>query len=347
MRGRAIRTQEGNPTKTANIWHLVCQEEGQAEAGEDMETLARRFKAFVGVSFTNSVIESGLGRLGLGNPPYDRKRIDHINAVMAQQAQDREGLRTRWDLALGAAGAGAMLEEVTTSQLALPRDFVFTRTILAVLWQAWFWGMFVFSFIMRSARNSSGEMTLRGLLLLLAVASGFAAVAALPKFWKAVWLFVRHGPVASSMKQIGKALLKALVEAEAIETRSSQLRVIARRREYGFVTCSLKGGTTRERSVFLEALQELMSAIDNPRYVLVRKNPLGPLMRRDYHPVPKVLARRKELAEYFRKMWEKHVGPCELVYTRNTEGRQLLLKARAQSLSAAFQRRTERTRAWR
>ncbi|MHC4521794.1 MAG: helicase-related protein, partial [Planctomycetota bacterium] len=48
MRGRAIRTQEGNPGKTANIWHLVCQEERQAEAGEDMETLARRFKAFVG-----------------------------------------------------------------------------------------------------------------------------------------------------------------------------------------------------------------------------------------------------------------------------------------------------------
>ncbi len=29
MRGRAIRTQDGNPTKTANIWHLVCQEEGR------------------------------------------------------------------------------------------------------------------------------------------------------------------------------------------------------------------------------------------------------------------------------------------------------------------------------
>jgi superfamily II DNA or RNA helicase len=347
MRGRAIRTQEGNPAKTANIWHLVCQEEGVAEAGEDMETLARRFKAFVGVSFKNSAIESGLGRLGLGNPPYDKARIDHINAVMTQQAQDRDGLRTRWERALDSARAGLMLEEITTSQLALPRDFVFARTILAVLWQAWFWGVSVFSMLMRSAEHSSGERTLRGLMLLLAIASALAAVAALPKFFKAMWLFLRHGPVASSMKQIGKALLKALVEAEAIETRPSRLRVIAQRRDYGFVTCTLKGGTTRERSVFLEALQELMSPVDNPRYLLVRKNPLGPLMRKDYHAVPKVLAKKKELAEYFRKMWARHVGPCDLVYTRNTEGRQLLLKARAQSMSAAFQHRTERTRAWR
>ena len=347
MRGRAIRTQEGNPGKTANIWHLLCQEEGALDPGEDMVTLARRFQAFVGVSFKRSGIESGLGRLGLGPLPYDQARMDRINAAMCQHARDRDGLRTRWELALGAARVGLMLEEITTSQLALPRDFVFTRTILAVLWQAWFWGVSVFSIVMRSSQRSSGEGSLRGMMLLLAVASALAAIAALPKCAKALWLFMRHGPVASSMRQIGKALLKALIEADVIETRPAQLKVIAQRRDYGFVTCSLTGGTTRERSVFLEALQELMSPVDNPRYVLMRKNPLGPLWRKDYHAVPRVLARNKELAEYFRKMWAKHVGPCELIYTRNAEGRQRLLKARAQSMSAAFQPRTERTRAWR
>ncbi len=347
MRGRAIRTQRGNPAKTANIWHLVCQEEGQADVGEDLETLERRFKAFVGVSFKKSTIESGLGRLGLGKPPYDEARINHVNAVMTQQARNRDGLRTRWELALAATRAGAMQEEVTTSQLALPRDFVFTRTILAALWQAWFWGVSVFSLLMQSTQRFSGERALRGLFILLGVASALAALAALPKCGKALWLFLRHGPIASSMRQIGKALLKAMIEAEALEARAAKRRVVAERRDYGFVTCSLKGGATRDRSVFLEALQELLKPIDNPRYILVRKNPLGPLMRRDYHAVPKVLAKRKESAEHFRRMWARHVGPCELVYTRSVEGRQLLLKARAQSMSAAFQRRAERTRTWR
>jgi len=344
MRGRAIRTEEGNPGKTANIWHLVCQEEGIGEPGEDLDTLIRRFKAFVGVSFKRSTIESGLARLGLGNPPYDQARIDHINSVMMQQARDRDGLRTRWELSLASARLGAIQEEVMTSPLALPRDFVFTRAILATLWQACFWGVSLFSVLMSRSGASAG---LRILMILLAVASALAAAAALPKFFKALWLLLRHGPVVSSMKQVGKALLKALAQANVVDSRHAQPRVIAQRRDYGFVTCSLKGGTTRERSVFLEALQELLGPIDDPRYILVRKNPLGPLTRKRYHAVPRVLGKNKDSAEHFRRMWARYIGPCELIYTRNPEGRQSLLKARAQSISAGFHPRTDRIRSWR
>jgi superfamily II DNA or RNA helicase len=347
MRGRAIRTQEGNPAKTANIWHLVCQEENAAVAGEDLETLTRRFKAFVGVSFAHSVIESGLGRLGLGRPPFDRARIEQINAMMVQHAGDRDGLRMRWELALAAAGAGLMLEEVTTSQSVLPRDFVFARTILAALWQAWFWGVAVFSLLMRSTQSVRGQMATRLLMLVLAIASAAAAIAALPRFARALWLCLHHGPVAASMEQIGKALFKSLVEVGAIETGRARIRVVAQGRTYGSVSCTLKGATTRQRSVFLEALQELLAPVDDPRYLLVRKNPLGSLVHRDYHAVPKALAKNKESAEHFAKMWTRYIGPCELIYTRSAEGRQRLLKARAQSLSATFQHRTERTRAWR
>jgi hypothetical protein len=82
------------------------------------------------------------------------------------------------------------------------------------------------------------------------------------------------------MKQIGKALVKSLIQAEVIETNPCQLKVVARQQEYGLVSCSLKGATTRERSIFLEALQEVLGPIENPRYVLVRKSPLGWLCER-------------------------------------------------------------------
>jgi hypothetical protein len=199
---------------------------------------------------------------------------------------------------------------------------------------------------MRSAEGTRGEMTLRGLLLLTAAASALAALVALPATFKALWLFLRHAPIASSMKQIGRALVKALAQAELVKTSRWRLKVVAQREGYGFVSCSLKGGTTRERSIFLEALQEILGPLENPRYLLVRKTPLGPLMRKDYHAVPKVLARNKELAEHFARMWSRYVGPAELVYTRNEEGRRLLLRARANSLSAGFQRPAERIRSW-
>ncbi len=346
MRGRAIRTQEGNPTKTANIWHLVCQEEDAKEFNEDMETLARRFKSFAGVSFTGSRIESGLERLGLGRPPYGKTRMDHINGVMMQRARDRARLITDWEQALGSDETRGMVEQVAASQLALPRDFVFRNTILAVLWQAWFWGVSVFALLMQSAGRNSQSMTLKGSLLMLAIISAVAALAAVPKCLKALWLFLWHGSVASSMKQIGKALVKSLAQAEVIETNSWQLKVVARQQEYGLVSCSLKGATTRERSIFLEALQEVLGPIENPRYVLVRKSPLGWLMRKDYHAVPAPLARNKELAEHFRRMWARYVGPTQLVYTRTPEGRSFLLEARAHSMAKSFQRQAERLRSW-
>jgi hypothetical protein len=241
MRGRAIRTQDGNPTKTANIWHLVCQEEGARQPNEDMETLARRFKSFVGVSFTSSRIESGLGRLGLGEPPYDGPRMDHINGIMTQRACDRARLIKDWEQAFGSAQDGDMVEQVAASQLAFPRDFVFRNPILALLWQAWFWGVSVFSLLMHSSVRNAQGMSLRGLPLLLAIASAAAALAALPKCLKALWLCLRHGSVASSMKQIGKAVLKAMVRGELIETGISQLKVVTRPLDYGFVSCSLRG----------------------------------------------------------------------------------------------------------
>ena len=348
MRGRAIRTQEGNPTKTANIWHLVCQEEDAKQFNEDMETLARRFKSFVGVSFTHSRIESGLGRLGLGQPPYTKARMDHINAVMKRKAQDRTRLISEWEQALGSAPDGDMVEQVAASELTLPRNFVFRNTIMALLWQAWFWGVSVFSMLMDSSgrRAEAERMTFKGFLLFLAIAAALAALAALPKCLKALWLFLKHGSVASSMKQIGKALLKTMVRAEIIETNVGQLKVVAQQEDGGFVSCSLKGGTTRERSIFLEALAELLGPIENPRYVLVRKAPLGWLTRKDYHSIPKTVGKNKETAEYLKKMWGVHVGPAELVYTRTPEGRRFLLKARAHSMARGFQRRAERLRSW-
>ncbi len=346
MRGRAIRTQEGNPEKTANIWHLVCVERGSKELSEDMHMLERRFKSFVGVSFKENTIENGIGRLDLGEPPFSKKKIETICSVMKQKAQDRGRLRAEWEQALQAGESGRLSEEITSSYFALPRSFVFANTILAVLWQGLFWGAFTFSQIMRAANGSSGKVTFRGLLLLAGIAIVISALVTLPKCLKALYLFLRHAPISSSMKQIGKALVRSLAHADLIESRVSKLKVVATSHQHGRVSCSLKGGTTYERSLFLDSMQEILGPIGNPRYIMVRKTPLGRLIRKDYHVVPQALGRNKESAEHFRRMWAKYVGPSELVYTRSIEGRKVLLKARGHAMSTSFQRRAERSRAW-
>jgi len=116
----------------------------------------------------------------------------------------------------------------------------------------------------------------------------------------------------------------------------------------GAISCHLEGGTTFDKSTFINALQEVIAPINNPKYIIIRKNTLLVfLKRKDYHSVPDVIGRNKNYATYFKLYWEKLVGNCDLVYTRTIEGRKLLLKSRVKSLAAQFEDKVEHVNKWR
>ena len=345
MRGRAIRKQIGNPAKTANVWHLICVELNSPVWSDDFELLARRFKAFMGVSFVEEgVIEDGVARLGIGFPPYSKERIEFINEEMKKKAIDREGLRKKWDEALKRSGTEVqVVHEIKAPKTLLPRNFIFYNTIAALFWQGITWGGYIFGRIIEAAQRS--QSALQSLRVFI-IACAAAAIVALPMCLKALWLFIRNAPVESNVRQIGEALLKTLLYIKAIRTKESDLKIEATEVGPGVFSCSLEGGTTYEKSVYLDAFEEIVGPIENPRYILVRKTPLGRFLRQDYHTVPAIIATKKEYAEYFAKMWSWRVGSMKLVYTRTEDGRKLLLKARAHSLASAFQKRAERRTCW-
>ena len=226
------------------------------------------------------------------------------------------------------------------------RDVRAPGFLTVMTYQGLFSACFTVANGMRAMEEQIAIRGVEGALIAILIICALAVMVALPRCLKALWLFLRHAPVASSIRQIGKALLRALVEADVIETRPAHIKVVTRRQSNGAVRCTLQGASTRERTVFLEALDEVLGPIKNPRYLLTRKTPLLRWLRRDYHVVPKVLGRRKGLAESFQRLWSKYVGPTELIYTRNEEGRRLLLQARGHSLSSAFVKRSRRLRAW-
>ncbi|MFK7950887.1 MAG: DEAD/DEAH box helicase family protein [Saprospiraceae bacterium] len=111
MRGRAIRTQKGNPNKTANIWHLVCLDPTDKYGGHDFQILKRRFKAFHGVGFSSQpMIENGMNRFLLPPFPIDKHSMDLTNNRMLNRADNRERLRLDWEKALG--NGMLMVEEI-------------------------------------------------------------------------------------------------------------------------------------------------------------------------------------------------------------------------------------------
>ncbi len=348
MRGRAIRTQSSNPKKTANIWHLICIEKDSENAGDDFETMVRRFKAFVGVSVHESVIENGIQRLGLGDPPFTEEGIKEINATMSSRARNRTVLRRSWDDALSRGDeAVRIVEDIKAKKIHLPRGFVFRSTLVTLFREVVYIVGFFLAGRIPGLVNPFGNFGISVLSYLPMLGFLYFLVRLLPKAAKAFMLFVRHGPVKSSMKQIGKSLLATLCDVGIIRTDMSQLRVIVEQVDKGGVFCHIEGGTKREQTTYLNALREILDPIGNPRYLLVRISRIGnSWVRKDYHSVPTVLGIKKRYAERFAEMWRHYVGDMELIYTRNREGRIALLKARNHSLSAGFRPRSERISRW-
>lgn len=342
MRGRAIRVDPAHPQKTANIWHLVCVEPGLFGPGDDYELLVRRSSAFVGVRANAAVIENGADRLGLGQPPFTPEQLAHLNAQTCKRALDRSGLRQQWQDALNAGSIKQMSDGLKAPDEVLPRGFVLANTIAALLIQA----AYVFVAVLEHFGRPLGQARLtEDFWSFAAMLLGIAAIVSLPWSAVAVWRLIRHGTPERSIKQIGRAVLEALQYEGSIDGHAGDFRLYADRNKDGTVYCWIGGGSGKQQAIFLRALKDVLTSIENPRYLLARRK-IWQIFREDYFAVPDVLARKKEIAEFFARRWKRLVGPVDLVYTRTPEGRKTLLRARSHSLAGAFQKRIERISCW-
>ena len=160
-------------------------------------------------------------------------------------------------------------------------------------------------------------------------------------------LYIKYRDISKDIQQIGKALLNGLIKARLINA-SSDLKVISTRNKSGSVFCHLEGASTFEKSTFINALIEVISPINNPRYVIIRKSKFMLFVKqRDYHSVPEFLGKNKKLAIYFKNQWEILVGGCDLIFTRTIEGRKIILQSRVKSLASQFEEKIEHVNKWR
>jgi hypothetical protein len=350
MRGRAIRIDHQKPDKVSNIWHLATVEKDMVDAGHDFEMLKRRFQAFVGVSMGEHSIENGFERMNIGSPPFSERDIKNINEKVIFSAQDRTSTKEAWETVLESGKIKKIIPEIKTGKERLPRHFVLYNTIFALFWRSLLSGVFFFlqslEGIAKLVQSRQVER-LVDFLGLIGIVVGISLLISLPGLLKSLWLFLRNGPISGNMEQIGTVLLKTLCKIGAIKTDGDTIRVLVKKNKSGQIFCGLEGGTSYEKSLFLDCLEEILNPIDNPRYILIRKSRLNFLLREDFHTVPKIIGAHKKSAEFFALMWYKHIGPSKLIYTRNIKGRKLLLRARQKAMSTSFQNSSERMNTWR
>ena len=352
MRGRAIRTQLENSEKTSNIWHLVTIDPTSPTGGDDFDLIKRRFRGFVGVSFKEeSGIENGIGRLNLPENIFNKEEAEKKNFEMFNYAGNRESLRKRWNTALE---KGVMLTEEIKIPFAEKKEYKAVKSLylnktIANLMATLGSGLIGFGLeslqgLLRATKNIKSPQDLYSYLAVI----GSIGVALFGiQTYKTLKLYFKYRDISKDIQKIGVALLNSLIKAKIIRTEYSKLKVETSIDDRGSVFCHLDGGTTFDKSTFINSLQEIIAPIDNPRYVIIRKNKFMLFVNQiDYHSVPEIIGKNKTFAEYFKNQWERFVGSCELVFTRTIAGRKLLLKSRVNSLASQFGDKVERVNKW-
>lgn len=339
MRGRAIRTQKGNPDKVSNIWHLICMEPertGEDAKGKtrveteqiestDFTTLRRRFEGFLGVHYEKNVIENRLDRLSYIKPPYTAPMLEKINGQMEVLASDREGLKKRWEDSLAPlTDMEVAVEAGADKDYFKPGRLFFGALFKGIMWAVLF--VLVCGFGLIPAIVSGKAGILIGLWKVLL--TGFLIFTGI----KATGQFIRLSVFASPakyMKAIGKCVLKALKRSGNIVSEDTSVGVDESETVMSYIY--LKGGSEREKDVFAQCIYEFFGTVEKQRYILKAKGGVPKLCK--YYCVPEMFGKKKEDALLFHGLVKKYVGNYELIYTKSEGGKGELLSARICSVA--------------
>lgn len=359
MRGRAIRIDKNNPDKISNIWHLasikvpkitdftenliflktmsdVDREEDRVSF-YDIEQLTKRFEGFEAPSyFDKHEIISGISRV-LSDKIFKMAKISgetaflDLNFDTMEKAKNREQTKQWWNdsLYLGYNRQHMLSTGLNTPKLTA-KSLVYTgykHAFYAIL--------MVFSWIffyLPAIRGNTVWILSIWFVLFLILLGGL------------LLKFLRTGSVSSVMKQIAIVHLETMVYLDLIKTSLKNVGLEVIDDEFVFVTC--KNLPTEENNLLIKAMQEFLDPIDNPRYILIKKDKFGFISQNDYFAIPAVLSQNKKSVDVFRKLWEKYIGSCEIIYTRNLEGRKILLKARKSAFSSLKREKSQKLSKW-
>lgn len=337
MRGRAIRMDKSNPDKTSNIWHLVTVEpeylfeENKLEQAKkylspekkellsyDFEILKRRFDSFMGPNYDLGTIEGGIERITAVKPPYDRLGIESINSTMLNLSKDRKSMRDKWAGEVKDGSFAVTAETEVDREKRVPIFNFFNIALVIVL--AVLEVVLINQFI-SSLANIASSFTLTAFLF-------FAVISALICYawYKISVKILLHFNPSRSIKTLGIAVYKTLAECGCI---SSSAKVETNSDKYlSYIGVSLRNASIHDQNIFNTAMAEMLSPIDNPRYILIKKKMFSTYNYQYSFACPSIIGKKKEYVEILAEKLKYSTGKFVPIYTRNENGRAFILKCR-------------------
>ena len=322
MRGRAIRVFKDVPDKTSNIWHLVCLRpwnEAQAdnEISEDFSLLSRRMEHFLGLHYAEDVIESGISRLSIIQPPFDEEHVRSMNQQMLALSGQRQTLKERWQRALTITKKMQIADETQVDASVVPTT-VYDQE--------------------KKEEKKAAAVTLAAavatglvwsLPAVFPLAFGVSALAFLGKTLAKRRKAKAMGTAVKRLNAFGDGIAKAMKEQHLLE--DGRASVAAEENGPDEQSVYLVGGSSRDRALFAQCVSEFFGPINQQRYLLVK--PKKHDGADGIYAVPEIFSKKKEDAQLFASCMEPYMGTYELMYTKNDPGKQVLMEGRIKSIS--------------
>jgi superfamily II DNA or RNA helicase len=373
-RGRALRTDPLWPGKAAVNWSLVCVSDRHPKGGNDWDRLVRKHAGYFGIDPEGQIVD-GVAHLDPTFSPYVPPPVSEFDAANARatvRSERRALVREQWHVGepyvdgavygiriktrgtstgggfgLGTGPADVVLRpdaaELRGIRLHRARDRA--TSLLA--------GAGVLAALVGLA---AGPVVLAGGVL---AALGFGALRVRQQLRRGEEL-LHAAEEAPSVIRIASAVADGLLAAGLVRRGADAVEVVLDQEgEYRCVLHSADGVDEVEAELFATALDEAVSPIGLPRYLLPRwvrtqhpdswwrslwagfgrLEPDGVV----WHAVPTVLGANAERAAAYAKAWDHWIGGGDPVYTGSPEGQGILA---AQQGTDPFAASTVMRRQW-
>ncbi|MCH6159681.1 DEAD/DEAH box helicase family protein [Streptomyces sp. M600PL45_2] len=356
-RGRALRLDPEHPLKVANTWSVVCVAEAHPRGDRDWGRFVRKHDGYLGLTDAGEVMV-GVPHVHPELSPYappPAREFDRFNAAMLQRAAARDEVRERWRI-----GEPYADELIHTVRVTVPRTTAVGAAAVDLSAGPSPSAVRVPSAVpaacgIHPVRQRSGAARSHTAVTAAALTGGTLATAA-PVAAALPWPTVTAagGLVACAAYAMGRTAvvrrrLEAVAEAPALlhiawATADALFnsRLVPRGSEgvsfapdeTGAYRVELDGVPREASALFADALDEVISPLAYPRYVIPRHILPAPtagaafraLCRRPaanavvHHAVPASLGENRRLARIFAAAWNTYVSTGTPLYTRSPEG---------------------------
>lgn len=349
MRGRVIHAHKDSPDKTAHIWHpatlenayrlkedpglrlasRITQNEPSLRA-VDYHTVRRRFECFIGPNETTGELETGIGTLQMPKAPDRAHDLRAINDFMLDKACDRQKLMQAWDSAMTEDAhpiAEVLVPKAAKVPVLTPAHFL----LLVIAAVGVFYGgtyilpdLALFTFL--SATRDPEILAATVLLLALDMV---LIVIGVMLFFHLGHLFLFHLFPKLSIRSLCKSLLATMKALGLVSQEAIPVVDTAEDRKHYCVY--LENASHGEQNIYRKAVAEMLSPIQEPRYILVRAGWFHRLLWRWSFACPSVIAGNDVSVKVFGKYIRRSMGLMKFQYTHRDPGRMYRIFARNRS----------------